>query len=174
MIVKNFGIELHLIDESKLEILRRWRNSNFVQQHMQKTVKITKEMQQKWYSDLDKGANYYFLILEQGEYIGCCNIKNISNDGLGEGGVFLSEPKYQNGLSAARAVFLMYKWAFDNKIIKHAKSEILANNKKAIRFNKMLGFTLEESGHLIFGSLDESSFVNRYNKYLNVLRAVHT
>ncbi|MCE9793798.1 GNAT family N-acetyltransferase [Shewanella indica] len=168
MIVKGFGIELHLLSSDKIELLREWRNSDFVQQFMQKKVVISAEMQQDWFNSLDKRNNFYFLIRENNEFIGCCNIKNVDG-GIGEGGVFVKGPEYLNSISVTKAIFLMYDWAFSNEFIISAKSEILSGNKRAIRFNKMIGFTVNEVGGIVQGSLIKSDFYIQYDKFFKVL-----
>jgi UDP-4-amino-4,6-dideoxy-N-acetyl-beta-L-altrosamine N-acetyltransferase len=170
MLINGFGISLYRLSEIHLDMLREWRNSEFVQTFMQKRVSITPEMQKKWFESLDLTRDYYFIIEVQGDLVGCCNIKNVDNDGIGEGGVFLIDPTYTNGIIASKAVFLMYDWAFKNEIIKFAKSEILLGNKRAIRFNRMLGFSIDKKGDLAQGFLTEKSFYNQYEKYYKVLR----
>jgi UDP-4-amino-4,6-dideoxy-N-acetyl-beta-L-altrosamine N-acetyltransferase len=169
MLISGFGVELHLLDETHLETLRGWRNSQFVQQFMQQNVSISAEMQKQWFESLDKSSNYYFLIREGRDFIGCCNIKNITADKSGEGGIFLCDPQYLNGMSASKAIFLMYQWAFSKQIIVSAKSEILPDNKRAIRFNKMLGFTLEKHGDVFHGFLNAANFYSQLQKYTKII-----
>ncbi|WP_299807100.1 GNAT family N-acetyltransferase [uncultured Shewanella sp.] len=171
MLISGYGIELHPISEDNIELLRQWRNSEFVQQFMQQTVRITPEMQKKWFNSLDKDRNHYFLIKEGDTFIGCCNIKNITDEHVGEGGVFLCEEKYLNGISASKAIFLMYEWAFNSGIIIGAKSEILSNNRRAIRFNKMLGFTVEKHDLVSYGYLNKDRFFEQLTKFSSVLNS---
>lgn len=164
MLIQKFGVTLHPLTEQHLELLRKWRNSDFVQKFMQQQVAITPQEQKSWFDSLDKKTNHYFIIEIDGSFIGCCNIKNIDADGVGEGGVFLSAPEYLNGMHGAKAVFLMYEWAFNNGIINAAKSEILLDNKRAIRFNKMLGFTINIKESIVEGFLNKESFCNQFKK----------
>ncbi|MCU8088320.1 GNAT family N-acetyltransferase [Shewanella sp. SM21] len=169
MLIQGFGIKLHALSHHHLDILRDWRNSDFVQAFMQQRVAITPESQQEWFKTLDKEKNHYFIIESNGVLVGCCNIKNIDEDGVGEGGVFLCAAEFLNGMLASKAVFLMYDWAFKNKLIRSAKSEILLDNKRAIRFNKMLGFSIDVNESIVKGFLTENAFYNQYNRFYKTL-----
>lgn len=169
MLIEGFGIKLHPLSNQYLDILRCWRNSDFVQAFMQQKVSITLEMQIEWFSSLDKEKNHYFIIEYEDVLVGCCNIKNIDDLGVGEGGVFLCAEEFLNGMVASKAVFLMYDWAFKNNIICSAKSEILLENKRAIRFNKMLGFSIEIKESIVQGFLNKESFYNQYYRFYKTL-----
>lgn len=171
MIINGFGISLHLLQVEHLELLRTWRNSDFVKQFMQFRGSISEKEQMNWYLSLDPKCNYYFLIQQDGQFIGCCNIKNIKLDSMvGEGGVFACNQMYLNNIALVKAVFVMYNWAFENIGLMGASAEILADNKRALRFNKLLGFELgDEYKGVITASLSKSNFQYAYNKHSKVL-----
>ena len=89
------GITLVPLSEAHIELLRNWRNSDFVKKNMQYQGHITETQQLKWFRSLERDTSMYFLIQQDTSFIGCCNMKNIDAElGCAEGGIFLSEEKY--------------------------------------------------------------------------------
>lgn len=174
VVISGFGITLHLLQEDHLEQLRTWRNSEFVQSFMQFREHITEQMQKKWFDSLAEKNSFYFMIHNGEEFIGCCNIKDIDvQSGVGEGGVFLGEERFLKGMDAIRAVFLMYHWGFANTQLQKAICQVLNDNPRAIKLNKMLGFTMiQGENSILHGQLEQSKFEKVYNNYQRVLGAI--
>lgn len=167
----NHGVTLEPLAESHLELLRSWRNSDFVKKHMQFQGYITQHQQIKWYRELNSDLARYFLIQENSVFVGCCNVKNINSElCTAEGGIFLSEEKYQNSLLPVKAIFILYDWVFTNTCVNVIKAEILNSNKRAIRFNKGLGFIIHsENDKIVYATLTRDDFYLKYKKYKKVL-----
>jgi UDP-4-amino-4,6-dideoxy-N-acetyl-beta-L-altrosamine N-acetyltransferase len=169
--INKHGITLESLTEKKLELLRCWRNSDFVKGNMQFQKHITRSQQIKWFQSLDENKARYFLIQEKGNYIGCCNVKNINvTKRTAEGGIFLSEEKYANSLSPVKAIFTLYDWVFSETVVNTIEAEILKTNPRAIRFNKGLGFKLRtEKNGVVFGTLSCNDFYKMYEKYSKIM-----
>jgi hypothetical protein len=69
-------IRLKKILKSDLELIRNWRNSDYVKQFMVFQDFITPQMQEEWYLKVDNAYNFYFIILNQNIPIGLANIKD--------------------------------------------------------------------------------------------------
>jgi UDP-4-amino-4,6-dideoxy-N-acetyl-beta-L-altrosamine N-acetyltransferase len=171
LMIHNHGITLVPLSNSNLELLRCWRNSDFVKQYMQFQGNITESQQIKWFEELDERLVRYFLIKESDCLVGCCNIKNIDSDkGTAEGGVFVSEEKYLGTLIPIKAIFTLYDWFFSNTTVRIIKAEIVKTNKRAIRFNKGVGFVVHsEDDNLVYAKLTCDDFYSQYTKYKKVL-----
>lgn len=171
--IKRWGIELHPLKSNHLELLRTWRNSDFVRNTMQFQEYISESSQLVWFDSLRISNSRYFMIYNGSEFVGCCNIKNIDQRTLiGEGGVFLGESRFQKSLDAVKAVFLMYHWSFMKKGLQGAICEVLLDNSRATKLNKMLGFSMEvHDDGILRGSLTQLDFMKAYAKYNRVLSA---
>jgi RimJ/RimL family protein N-acetyltransferase len=79
------------------------------------------------------------------ENVGLVNIKDIDYaNKCGEPGKFIYEDKYLNtGLGILMALCHI-DFAFECLKLEYLYSHIMANNKRAIRFNKALGFLIYE------------------------------
>lgn len=62
MIIKNRDIDFRLMGPTDIETVRRWRNAAYVRERFVYKEKISKEAQLKWYRELDKVRNLYFLV----------------------------------------------------------------------------------------------------------------
>ena len=113
-IIENYGVKLIPLCEDSLEMVRIWRNDLKISQYMEYRDYITPEMQKKWFSNLNKDTNFYYIINYNNEDIGLINIKDydsIKKDG--EAGIFIYEDKYLNTDIAYRAHLALFDCFFD-------------------------------------------------------------
>ena len=165
MKLSNYGVILQKISLSDLELIRKWRNSDSVKQHMVFQDHITSEMQLNWFHKIDNPNNYYFLIIKDGTAIGLANIKDINYESkTGESGIFLCDSEHQGSFTGALATFVLLDFAFDTLNLQILKQSILSTNKNAISFNKKLGVEIVETKN---GILTTKLEMNSY-KYNNL------
>jgi len=142
-LLEGYGVRLKRLTHDKIEIVRQWRNDPKIQQHMFYREYITPEMQERWFAKLDKKCNFYFIIYYEEKEIGLINIKDINwETKIGEPGIFIYEDAYLNGDVAIRATFVLTDFGFYTLGLELLKGHILPNNKRAVRFNKALGYVL--------------------------------
>lgn len=142
MIIKGKRVSLKLIQQEDIELIRNWCNSEDVNQFFIFPGYISKEQQKKWFEKvLTSGRDYFFLIIVDGEPIGLTEIKNIDWDRReGETGIFIAKDEYKKDLVSFEASYLIGKHFFETLNLRKAKIEILESNKRALRYNKALGF----------------------------------
>lgn len=141
MIVETNSIQIERLQEKDIELVRNWRNSVFVRQHMNFREQITPEMQIKWFRSIDNFDNFFFILRFKGLKVGLGNIKNIDwEERNGETGVFIAEKQNLSSflpvvgvLTLSELVFRIFKL---NKLYSHVRPD----NKRAIRFNKLFGY----------------------------------
>ncbi|MBE3922712.1 GNAT family N-acetyltransferase [Vibrio parahaemolyticus] len=173
IVLKKHGVTLTPLDSSHLEMLRNWRNSDFVRSFMLYQDEISQSEQQQWFVKLQDSQKFYFIISdENGEY-GCCNI-NLEVDEAGnlcaEGGIFSADESKLNSLTPIKAICTLYQWAFTERGINYVKARIRSENKRAIRFNHGLGFQVDNVAEgITYATLTRESFEHRYNKIERVL-----
>jgi RimJ/RimL family protein N-acetyltransferase len=135
---------------------------------------ITPAMQEKWFEKIDNDNNFFFIIEHEGKEVGLINVKDIDYEQkTGEGGIFIYDDSYLNSTLSFSASLCSLDFCFEilklNRIIAH----ILKNNKRAIQFNKMLGFGLQPNQENVLNQLyflEKEKYLEKYNfisKFLN-------
>lgn len=143
MRLSRYGIVLELLAEDHLEMVRLWRNQEFVRCNMQYKELISREQQESWFSALDKECNLYWIIRTHDYPIGLIHIKNIDWDlKIGEAGVFVGEPSYLEMPQPMLAILFMMELGFFSLNLKQLKAKIRSGNTPAIDFNQKLGYSL--------------------------------
>lgn len=144
MIVEQYGLRYIRVSEQDLELIRYWRNKDFIRDTMQFREYITPEMQKKWFQKINNKYNYYFIIEADNQKIGLLNYKDPApNTKTAEGGIFIWEQDYWGTPIPVLASLTMLECMYevlnlsDNSMVTVAK-----NNKRALTFNKMLGYEI--------------------------------
>jgi RimJ/RimL family protein N-acetyltransferase len=146
MIVEQYGLKYTRVTEQDLELIRYWRNKDFIRDTMQFTEFITAEMQMRWFKKINNKYNYYFIIEANNQKIGLINYKDPApNTKTAEGGIFIWEQDYWGTPIPVFASLTLLECMYeilnlgDNSMVTVAK-----NNKRALTFNKMLGYEIYE------------------------------
>lgn len=144
MIIHKYGVTLKRITEDDIELLRQWRNSDQIKRNMEYREYITPEMQKKWFDSINNYNNFYYLIIYKGDKIGVINEKNIDRNGKGtsEAGLFIADEKYLKSYIPLLASLIMIEANFYLLGGKESYIRTLKGNKKAIEYNKSLGYQL--------------------------------
>ncbi len=167
MEILKYNITLHRADAGNLELLRNWRNSEYVNSRMIYTEFITEEMQKKWFESINNDKNYYFIAEYNNEKVGVIHVKNIKNN-AGEGGIYLSSEKYENTDIVARMVLCFNDFIFDELKLDHIYSQVRRDNKKAI--NSSIGQGCVENEEK--SSKDVIWFILKSENYLNKTKRI--
>ncbi|MCA3894951.1 GNAT family N-acetyltransferase [Vibrio vulnificus] len=173
IILIEHGVTLTPLDESHLEMLRKWRNSEFVRRFMLYQEDISENQQREWFARLKGSQKFYFIITDEAGEYGCCNV-NLETDESGvccaEGGIFSAEEWKLNSLTPIKAICSIYNWAFTSCGVAYIKARIRNDNKRAIRFNHGLGFKVDHvTDGVTYATLTKSSFEERYSVMKRVL-----
>jgi RimJ/RimL family protein N-acetyltransferase len=143
MRLKRYGIGLDSLNNDHLEMVRLWRNQEFVRCNMQFKELISREQQEAWFENLDKERNLYWVIRTHEYPIGLIHIKNIDWRGPeGEAGIFVGEPSYLSMPQPMLAILFMMELAFEALEFTKLKAKIRSGNTQAIEFNQKLGYQL--------------------------------
>jgi len=134
-------ILLKRISKKDNELLRTWRNSEFISNKMFFQKKISKEMQTEWFESLSSENDFYFLIQYQQENIGLINLKNIDwKQKEGEAGLYIAIEKYRNSPLAIYASMAFLTYFFEEKGLDNIFAKVRKDNLSTIQYNKDLGF----------------------------------
>ncbi|MDP2722968.1 MAG: GNAT family N-acetyltransferase [Bacteroidales bacterium] len=144
MIVQKGNLVFRRLTIDDLELVRNWRNSSHINQYMEYRDYITPEMQERWFNSINNQNNLYFIFEFNDEKIGVFNGKDIDwEKGIMETGIFIAEEKYLNTELPLMAVFTFGELGL-RVFNMTSYAHMLKSNKRAIRFNKLLGFELCE------------------------------
>lgn len=143
-----YGMTLRRIVESDIELIRSHRNKPHIRKVMRYQKKISKRKQRKWFKSINNSLNYYFMIEIDNSQIGLINCKDVDyHKEIGEGGIFIWDPEYINTPFPMIASVILIDFIF-NRIEIGNKSfvQVLGSNKKAINYNKFIGYRSAGSG----------------------------
>ncbi|MEX0810917.1 MAG: GNAT family N-acetyltransferase [Chitinophagales bacterium] len=136
---------IHFADlsEEHLEMLRNWRNTDEVKQFLVNKNHIKADEQIKWFAELDKRKNIYYIVYYENTAIGCASLVNIDyKKKTAQPGFFIGNIKFRNHPVAVFSVYKLIERAFNDLKLNHLESVVLAENKSAIQLYRFLGFGL--------------------------------
>lgn len=171
MKVSKYNINLHRINENHLEMIRGWRNSDYVNSRMIYKDYITEEMQKKWYDTINNNQNYYFVAEYNNDFVGVMHVKNIVNN-AGEGGIYLASDKFENTDVVARMILCFNDFIFDELNLSYIYSQVQADNTKALSSSKSQGCivdTVKSTKEITAFVLLPENYKSRTIKIKNIL-----
>lgn len=139
-----FGVTIGRLTLGELELLRQRRNDPALAQFMVFRDEISPEQQLAWFNRVDNRQNLYGTIYWQGKFIGMSNLRDIDEEECSaEGGMMIWDEEYQNSLVPFRAALVGTDLAFWEYGFQVMTARVLATNKRALRFNKALGYVFD-------------------------------
>ncbi|HRO75723.1 MAG TPA: GNAT family N-acetyltransferase [Crocinitomicaceae bacterium] len=173
MTIDQYGITLKRLTLDDIELVRTWRNTPEIRKTMNFQEHITPEMQLNWFHSINNPLNYYFLIIYNNKAIGVINAKNISLEhGTAEGGIFVWEQQLENDLIPVYASLTLMNAAFKKlSFFKKFIIQVRKDNPKALTYNAILGYTINEqlsseTSYLL--ELSKEDFLEHTEKLNNV------
>lgn len=169
MIAEQFGLVYKRVTQEDIELIRHWRNQPFIRDTMQFREYITPEMQQKWFESINNKFNYYFIIQADGKDVGLINCKNADpTTREAEGGIFIWDQSYWDTPIPVFAALTMLEGVFEIFGASGASTATVSkNNKKALQFNKMLGYEIvqgSESNEFVKLILTKERYLQKTKK----------
>jgi UDP-4-amino-4,6-dideoxy-N-acetyl-beta-L-altrosamine N-acetyltransferase len=154
LVLEKYGVKLKRLTEDDIEMVRQWRNDPKISKFMEYQEYITPEMQKKWFQSINNEHNYYFIIEFQGKDIGLINEKNIDYEKKeGEGGIFIYDDYYLNSDVSFRASFCQGDFYMEELGLKRGIAHIRCDNKRAIKYNQLMGYKLAPNQEGILNQL---------------------
>jgi RimJ/RimL family protein N-acetyltransferase len=142
-----FGITLETLGAADLEMIRNWRNSDWVRPYMRHREVIEPEDQRKWFHALDLERNYYFVTRAGDRPFACLNIKSIDWKSLhGESGAFIGDPAFIGRPEPAQATLALMDFGFLVLRLESLQARYNRGLLRVVRFNQQLGYELKSEG----------------------------
>jgi len=144
MLLQGKTIDLRLMNETDLQIVYSWRNSNEVSKFMISQNKITIEEHTLWFSKIKNNLeNLYFIIVSKNkDKLGVINFNKINQkENTAEPGLYIGDVDNRNTIYGLEAYFLLLSYGFKELKLKKIIGQVLSTNKTAIKMNESFGFT---------------------------------
>ncbi len=143
MKIESNGIMIERLQKKDIELVRQWRNSTEVRNHMNFRDYITPEMQEKWFDSINNFNNFYFIIHYKGRKVGLGNIKNVDwKEGLGEAGIFIVDKKLLGSILPVVGALSLSSLVFDIFNFTKLLAQIRRENNRAKKFNRIFGYKM--------------------------------
>ena len=172
--IAKFNVKLNRVQFGDLELIRTWRNSDYVNKRMVMNEYITTEMQEKWFLGINNDFNYYFIAEFNEEKVGVINVRNII-DNSGEGGIYLASEKYENTSVVARIVLCFNDFVFEELKLDFMCSHVKRDNTKAIASTIAQGGTeyiYKSNSEYIYFKLYKENYLNSTKKIRQILNKI--
>ncbi|MDX2362351.1 MAG: GNAT family N-acetyltransferase [Crocinitomicaceae bacterium] len=167
MVLRKYGLELHSLTVDDLELVRKWRNDDFIQERMLLQDEISSEDQKRWFAQLDN-STIYLLIYHEGLKIGLVNVREINwEKRTGEAGIFIGDPNYRNSYIPMLVILCLMDVFFYEFEFSKLKAKVRADNSDALHFNRELGYTVESLGEEFINLVVNESGYTEHKEKLN-------
>lgn len=144
MLLQGKSIDLRQMNETDLQIVYFWRNSNDVSKFMISQNKITIEEHTLWFSKIKNNIeNLYFIIVSKNQdKLGVINFNKINQtEKTAEPGLYIGDVDNRNTIYGLEAYYLLLSYGFKELKLKKIIGQVLSTNKTAIKMNESFGFT---------------------------------
>lgn len=160
----NYGLVLEPLKQHHLETVRKWRNSELVNEFMEFKENISIDQQQKWFASLNPKTTNYFIIKSESIPIGLIHLNNINFElKQADVGLFIGEATFIGTGITFGASLLLLDIAFNHFQLEKVVAKVNESNENAIRYNTFLGFKKKEQLSIDFSNWE----LNKKDYYLN-------
>ncbi len=136
-----YGVTLERMRNEHLEMVRQWRNCEWVLPRMRYREVIEPDAQVRWFSALDPKTNWYFVALSGDIPYAMLHIKDIDwGRRCGEAGGFVGERQFIGTPAAGQATMAMMDFAFFVLQLEALQAHYRSQVESVARFNSNLGY----------------------------------
>jgi RimJ/RimL family protein N-acetyltransferase len=168
---EKYGFKFTRANEGNIELIRNWRNSEFVSSNMLSQSHISFEEQVNWFKNLDKDNNYYYIAQNSTslEYIGVAYVKLIGNN-VGEPGFYLVKEEFENTSVSIIIQFAFLDFTFNTLGLELLPTKIKKDNINAYKFNLAFCKLIQEKSteDIYYFEISKENYFN--NKKINKLK----
>ncbi len=140
--INTYKLKLRPVNESDLELLRKWRNSPKIRKNMLSQSIISTAEQKKWFQKISTQQKnqqaFHFVVEYKDKPIGYANF-NYENR---QTGLYIGEEKYRGTILAFCLALALLDFVFLQLCETELDAIVLSRNLAAIRFNEKLGYQI--------------------------------
>ena len=159
----SYGIVLERLREDKIEMVRRWRNDEHIRRFMDYQQEITPEMQRRWFDSINDLNNFFFIISYNVKDIGLIHCSDIDWDKKkGHAGLFIWNVHFIDTYIPVLASLSLLDLFFFGFRLKNIEAKVKNDNRRAIAYNRSLGFEYVEPVNAQFDlyNVSRQSYIN--------------
>lgn len=148
-------IQLKRLNETHLEIVRKWRMMDHVTRYMNTDPVLTPESQRAWFAKISAdNTQIWWIICVDATPVGVMDIINIDNaNSKCEWGYYIAEQTARSMKLAVTLEWNLYDYVFFTLGLNRLYNEVLSENEGVVQLHKMCGSDIE-------GELKQSIFKN--------------
>ncbi len=136
-----FGVTLERLEARHLELVRAWRNSEWVRPYMRYRDLVGPDDQVRWFDRLDPRRDWYFCADVGGAPFGLFHVKGADRES-GEAGGFVGRPDFIGRPEPAQATLALMDFAFLLLELGSLEAQYRAALTRVVRFNGQLGYVV--------------------------------
>lgn len=150
MIIRKYGLELHRLTQSDIELVRQMRNRDDIRRNMIDQHLITPEEQVRWFQSINNMNNYYFVVHYLGKKVGLIYGKNMDWEKReNEAGIFIWEPALIGSAIPTIASILMMELSYRIVQLERTFARINPDNTRTRHYNLAMGYVPTEAPNLL-------------------------
>lgn len=175
MKLTKYGIDLILLKEEDIELVRQWRNHPSVVSNFEYREYITPEMQHVWFKTINNLNNLYFIVQYKSEKIGVVNARNIDCENRTcESGIFFPEGKYSKTFIPAIVAIMTMEFGFRLFGAFKGYARVLKTNKAVQNMIRSTGYERCDGQEDVENQLYEITREKFLKKAGKLIRAMYT
>lgn len=123
------GMHFNSVSEEHLELILKWRTSEFVTRYMYTDIEYDMEKQKQWYQVIENDPNsYYWVLTYKNQPIGLVSITDVNHrDKRAYWNFYIGDPAYS--MLGGFIGPYTYNYAFQNLGINKLMGEVMAENE---------------------------------------------
>ena len=173
MYIDYFHIRFRRLRYEDIELLRQWRNAEWMRPYMHDQRYITKEMQKKWFRSIDNLNNWYFIIETDDGVLGSAALKHINFEtGEAEPGVMMGGVEDSAHIVSSAAMMFVSEVAFNLFGLSRLEAYLYESHKRALASNKKIGANILKrfGSNSVYTELTPENFEKNAVKLRKALR----
>ncbi len=167
------GVHFEKLSKDTLELLRNWRNQDFVLEQMEFQSFISIANQESWFAGIEYSSTHeYYIFGTQSEQIGLVHLSTINTlKKSADVGLFIGNQNFiGTGIAFYASAFILNR-AFEELNIDVLVAKVKKSNLAALKYNETLGFEFIEnhSDSFVKCALTRSNYDSKTSKLLKNL-----
>jgi RimJ/RimL family protein N-acetyltransferase len=171
-----FGVTLRRLERNHLEIVRRWRNSDWVRPNMRHRSVVEPGDQARWFEGLDPRNDWYFMAHVSDAAFALFHLKAVDwTRETAESGGFVGDPAFIGRPEPAQATLALMDFAFLLLSLDSLEAQYQTALPRIMRFNDQLGYRVfrDEADGFVRAAVTAPRYLARAAPFREAAMALH-
>lgn len=174
--IQQYGLSLHQIRDTDIEIVREGRNQPFVRKNHFFQEIIAPEEHCRWYEGICKTRDYYLVVCKDDEPLGLISLKNITlGMHTGELGIFFWKKPVLRTRLPLLAIITFIDFFLFKVGMQHMEAIIRSNNTAMAHIFEFFGYDLihDNAKQLIRTSTTRNQYLENHDRLIDFARRLN-